>query len=198
MRTYTIVGLDFSLTSPGMGALQVNEDLTIQLLGYDTLKTNSKEAWFDRVNRIQTQITRFVGKYKPSSVYIENYSYGSTNGRETAGEVHGVVLFNLMHKGYPKERIHRNISPTGLKKFVTGNGNALKPDMVAWANKRFNLNLKISENDIADALAIAYVGFHINHFSELKEKMTVEQIEVVENILNPKPKKKRKPRGKKK
>lgn len=208
MRKYIVVGLDFSLTSPGVAALEVDEAFNITVKGMDSVKTKADEAWFARLDKVYKCVRQFVAEHKPKSVFVENYSFGSTNGREVAGEVHGVCLFNLIQAGYPADRIHRVISPQGLKKFVAGKGSTRKKpvlqpgeeapkkvdpkqEMVDWANARFGLALKLKDHDMADALALAYVGIHITHFEELKDRMTEKQIEVVDTILNPKPKKRK-------
>lgn len=177
------VGLDFSLTSPGMSAIRRHSNGVIEVLDMTVVKTKSEEDWFTRRNRIETEILRFVFKHKPIKVIVESYSYGSTNGRELAGEVHGICLFNLIKQGFPQENIHRVVAPQQLKKFITGKGNASKKQIVEAVNEYFGLSLKLSENDMADAIVLAFIGYCIHHYDLVERKLTVPQKEVLQKIL---------------
>ena len=180
---YTIVGVDFSLTSPGMFAIRVNENYRYSLLGQHNIKTKSNEPWYTRTERVQKAIIGFIKQYNPSMVMVENYSYGSTNGRELAGEVHGITLFKLFESGFPPENVYRIVSPSQLKKFITGKGNAKKPDVVKAVNEFFGTSFKNSENDMADALVLAYIGYCMNHYSLVEPTLNEKQVEVMQKIL---------------
>lgn len=184
MRSYNIVGIDYSLTSPGVACLKVNEDLTYELVAFDNCTTDSKEEWFVRLDRVQSMVSRFVFKHKPKQLSIENYSYGSTNGRETAGEVHGISIFKLIEQGFPAEHIHRDISPQARAKFFTGNGRAKKGEVTRAVNAFFGTNFKVTkENDIADACVLAYIRYCINHYAQIEHTLTKEQKEVLKKIM---------------
>lgn len=184
MRNYKIIGLDLSLTSPGMSCLQVNEDGTYTFIDFDTCKTDSKEPWYVRLNRINTTILRFVFKHKPKQIIIENYSYGSSNGREIAGEVHGVTIFNLLEQGFPPENLHRNVSPQARAKFFTGKGRATKREVVEAVNAFFGLTFKVKDNDIADACVLAFIGYCINHYAQIEPTLNKEQKEILSKIMD--------------
>lgn len=187
MKSYVIAGVDFSLTSPGMSAIRVYENEQMEVLDMHSTKTKSDEDWYVRLNRIQTEILRFIFKHKPKRIYIENYSFGSTNGRETAGEVHGVVLYKLIEAGFPTSRIYRTVAPQALKKFITGKGNATKKEVVEAVNKQFGLSLKQKDNDMADAIVLAYIGYCMNHYRFIEPSLTEEQKEVIAKIQDSKP-----------
>lgn len=183
MKNYNIVGVDFSLTSPGVACLKVNEDLSFEFIGFDTCKTTSDEEWFIRLNRVKTTVLGFIFKHKPKFVSVENYSFGSTNGREIAGEVHGTVLFKLFENGYPPERVFRDISPQARAKFFTGKGRATKSEVTKAVNEFFGFNFKMKENDIADACVLAYIRYCINHYTQLEPKLNKHQKEIINKIL---------------
>ena len=183
MREYKIVGIDFSLTSPGVACLTVKEDGTFYFNDFDNVKTTADEPWFDRLKKVQGMVVRFVYKHKPKQVSIENYSFGSRNGREVAGEVHGTVLYKLFEGGFPPERVFRDISPQARAKFATGNGKANKSQVVKAVNEMFGLNFKVKEDDIADACILAYIRYCINHYDLVEPNLNKEQKEVIAKIL---------------
>lgn len=69
----------------------------------------------------------------PTFVAIEGYAYAMANQAHQLGEVGGVVRTVLWGHCFPF-RIH---SPSSVKKFATGKGNATKEEMVAAARTRF-------------------------------------------------------------
>lgn len=177
-----IMGLDLSLTSPGMAVLQAN-GTKIQLLDYLNIKTSANEHWFTRRQKISLTIQDFVTKHHPEVIFIENYSYGSRNGRELAGEVHGIVIYDLINKGFSQDNIYRVISPTQLKKFIVRKGNATKEQVVESINTLFDLELKKNQDDIADAIGIAFIGYCMFYFQEVEQFLDKQQLEVMNKIL---------------
>jgi crossover junction endodeoxyribonuclease RuvC len=177
------VGLDFSLTSPGMSAIRRHSNGALEIIDAGCVKTKPTEDWFTRRERIETEILRFVFKHNPVKIFVENYSFGSTNGRELAGEVHGICIFALIKGGYPRENIYRVVAPGALKKFITGKGNAKKPVVVDAVNKFFGLNLKKTEDDIADAIVLAFIGYCIQYYSQVEHQLNASQKEVIDKIL---------------
>jgi len=56
---------------------------------------------------------------------------------------------------------HDVLSPKTVKKQFTGSGNASKQDVIDTV--KFKFNIEITNNHIADAIAVAYVGTYHNH-----------------------------------
>jgi Holliday junction resolvasome RuvABC endonuclease subunit len=48
--------------------------------------------------------------------------------------------------------------PSSWRKVTHGKGNAKKEDTLNWVNEVYDLALTAKENDIADAIGIAYAG----------------------------------------
>jgi Holliday junction resolvasome RuvABC endonuclease subunit len=180
-----IVGLDLSLTSPGMSAVRTGNKPLCDLLDTGNVKTTSSEDWYSRQKAVYQTIVAFVVKHRPAHIIVENYAFGSTNGREIAGEVNGIVLLKLIEAGYPLERIHKDVAPTTLKNIITGSSKATKAQVVKAINELFGLNLKTAQNDIADAIGLAYIGHCIQNFnyidlsiftkSQLKSFKTIQE-----------------------
>ena len=181
---YNIIGLDLSLTSPGMACLQVREDGSYKLLDFAMCKTSSDESWKTRLKRINTTVLEFVYAHQPKQIFVEGYSYGSINNREVLGEVHGVTLFHLLETGFPPENLYRSISPQARAKFLTGNGRAKKSEVVKAVNELFGLTLRVKDNDIADACVLAFIGYCINHFDTVEPTLTKEQKEIIKKVIH--------------
>lgn len=178
------VGLDLSLTSPGMALIREKDDNTIHVVDTKNIKTTKDEDWFTRHTRVREAVMEFVFMSRPRAIFVENYSFGSSNGREIAGEVHGNVLYKLIEEGYPQDRIFRVIAPTRLKKFATGKGNEKKKrPIVEFVNKTFGLNLRVKDNDIADAVVLAFMGYCMFNYPKVEHKLKKYQKETITALI---------------
>ena len=152
-----VLGIDPSLTSTGLVIVENG-----QVKRSKAVKTNSSQTWIERIRIIETNITKF--SEISDVIYMENYAYGSRFGRETAGELGGVIKRCLYLLG--KKPVL--ISPTKVKKFATGQGNTPPcPDSEAkstWTKKWVMKNVKekygyeFDTDDETDAFVIALIG----------------------------------------
>lgn len=71
-------------------------------------------------------------------VYMEGYSFGSSGLVFDLAENAGILKYRLFQEGYLIE----SVTPSSLKKFATGKGNALKEDMYAAFIKEKQPELK--------------------------------------------------------
>lgn len=117
-----------------------------------------------RLNKIYSQFSNWLfdllygyGKFNDSTIDFDNiciamegYSYGSVLNREKMGELGAIVKMAIA----ANDKAPRIIAPSELKKFMTGNGNASKEDMVNAVQK---LEPSITNHNLADAYALAYM-----------------------------------------
>lgn len=90
--------------------------------------------------------------YRPNVlVYEKSYSQNTSAGAAITN-VEGILL--LASTKYGAIEIVTNYSAKQVKKKANGNGNASKEEMIATANKLFNLTNK--NNHVADSLLIGY------------------------------------------
>jgi Holliday junction resolvasome RuvABC endonuclease subunit len=61
------------------------------------------------------------------------------------------------------------VSPKEIKKHATGNGNAKKEDIIAWAQNYYSTSVK--DDNHADALAICYYADSMIHNVQTKPKL---------------------------
>lgn len=156
-------GADLSLTSTGLATVQYGRARRGLLSGTDAIKSGPNKGkikegtpadlrgvarleWLE--DRLEEQMT---GAY-PELVAIENYAFGSKNGREYAGEWGGVARLMLRRKGI--EMI--TFAPSQIKKFISGNHQAEKPEVVLALSKRYGIDEP--QNDKADAVILAIMA----------------------------------------
>ena len=176
--TKTIVGIDYSLTSP---AVCINIDGDAGLMFY---YLTNKKKWIGQMSEdaigyehkeYKTPIHRFtqisdfvIDIIKPlinPIVYIEGYSFGS-KGQAIfqIAENCGILKYRLQEEQIPYE----TVVPSVVKKGATGKGNADKDMMYEAFVKETNIDLKkIFDtekvgnpiSDIADSYFIQKVGY---------------------------------------
>lgn len=173
-KTKTIVGIDYSLTSPAIcinnGNLMffylTNKKKWIGQMSEDIIGYEHKE-WTDPIQRFK-QISDFaldiISPLINPKVYIEGYSFGSKGqGLFQIAENCGILKYRLMENKIPYD----TVVPSVVKKGATGKGNADKDMMYEAFKKETKLDLKkIFDtekvgnpiSDIADSYFIQKIG----------------------------------------
>lgn len=148
-----ILGLDLSLTSSGW----CYDDRA-----YGTIqpKLKSPITRQDQIRRLQTireNIQRTIVDYGvPDRILIEDYAFSSKNPGHYTGELGGVIRLYLFEHGFiPGQNLYFP-SPTQLKKFVTGKGNADKSQMRLSVYKQWGF--EDQSDDVIDAFALVKLG----------------------------------------
>ena len=177
-KTKTIIGIDYSLTSPAVcvnnGNLiffyLTNKKKWVGKQSEDIIGYEHKE-WKDPIERFKN-ISDFVldilsQTYQPQ-VFIEGYSYGSKGqGLFQIAENCGILKYRLQEAKIPYEII----VPSVVKKGATGKGNADKDMMYEAFVKETKIDLKKlfdtekvgnPISDIVDSYFIQKVGYD-NH-----------------------------------
>jgi Holliday junction resolvasome RuvABC endonuclease subunit len=179
----TIVGIDYSLTSPAICVNNIDDNkikfyyLTTKkkwlgkqsdnIIGYE------HKEWTDPIERFKN-ISDFILDILYTNplfdqpdyqIFIEGYSYGSKGqGLFQIAENCGILKYRLQDKGY----IYNTVVPSVVKKGATGKGNADKDMMYESFLKETKINLKkILDtektgnplSDIVDSYYIQKVGY---------------------------------------
>ncbi len=159
-----ILGLDCSTTSTGWSIFD-NKGLA----AYGIIKPDG-EDWRDRLVKQAPKLKEIIEIYKPQKIIMEDVPLNSQGGLKilvVLGAVQGLVLGVASSLNTPIKFVTPNEwrSKVGL---FTGNRNDTKRDemkkrSIEMANKEFGLNLKWfsksskkNEDDISDAILIAY------------------------------------------
>ena len=171
----TIVGIDYSLTSP---AVCVNDGGTLNfyyltnkkkwigkqsdnIIGYE------HKEWKDPIERfgyISDFVFNILAPLGTPKIFIEGYSYGSKGqGLFQIAENCGILKYRILEKGLTYEAV----VPSVVKKGATGKGNADKDMMLNEFIKQTKIDLKkIFDtdkatnplSDIADSYFIQKIG----------------------------------------
>lgn len=140
------LGLDCSTKT---GAVVLDEDgnvLTSKLLDF------RQERGFYRLQLIAKSVRSIVLDYEPTVALIEGYAFGNHNTLVPLVEIGTIVRLELWGSKVPWQEV----SPTSLKKWTTGKGNAKKPDMAIAVKNRWDFTS--SSDDVIDAYALAQYG----------------------------------------
>jgi len=169
-----IIGIDISLTGTGVVVLkndQVDSELLIKSKPPEE-KNNVTEI--ERLVLIVNKIEDIIEKYKPDLVSIENMAFGVRN----ATSLTQLSYINYAIRAYLWASNIKFIlvAPKSLKKFITGNGNADKEEMMLEVFQKYKI--AFTEDNCCDAFCLAVVGRTILNNSATKEN----EKEVIEKL----------------
>ena len=176
--TKTIVGIDYSLTSPaicvnidGEGILMfyylTNKKKYIGQMSEDIVGHEHQEYTtpIQRFTQISDWAINIISNLINPQVFIEGYSFGSKGqGVFQIAENCGILKYRLEEQNIP----YSTVVPSVIKKGATGKGNADKEMMYEAFVKETNIDLKKifdtekvgnPVSDIADSYFIQKVGY---------------------------------------
>ena len=172
MKQNTIVGIDYSLTSPAISVgfkkyyFLTNKKKYIGEISEDIIGYEHRE-WTDPIERFRNISDFAIDIIKPLSnpkVYIEGYSYGSKGqALFQIAENTGILKYRLQEEKIPYDIV----VPSVVKKGATGKGNADKDMMYEFYIKETKIDLKKlfdtmktgnPVSDIVDSYYISKVG----------------------------------------
>lgn len=164
-----ILGIDPGIGKVGWGIIQ-DELGKQQALGYGCFETSSKLNLDERLSKIYDFITDLIKKFNPEVLAIEQL-YFAANSKTAliVGQARGVILLaasksNLLTASY---------TPLQVKQALTGYGQASKNQIQSMVGAILHLPKKITQDDSADALAIAIThafSYKLRKISEYKLK----------------------------
>ncbi len=150
--TARVLGIDPSLSSTGYSYRHDGQLFTGRI---DPKKLQGPYRLAYMRNRL-AEILDFV---QPQYVSYEGYAHAAAQGAHQLGELGGVLKTLIWERGIDVLLV----SPTGLKKAITGRGNAdqgpknrHKPEMRAAITEKFGYTLE--QNDEADAFGLMALG----------------------------------------
>lgn len=128
----------------------------------------------ERLRTIVDEIIFLLDKHKPAVVIMESIAFMARNTTALA-QLCG-INYMLRDAIYKKYTLYM-VTPTGLKKFVTGKGNCHKEMMLLETYKKFNVSF--NNNNSCDAYCLAKIG---DALINKDLKLTKPQSEVVESL----------------
>lgn len=143
-----IIGVDLSLNSTGIAVLTGDEIETYRICPEGATNREKLADLYDQLHSLFDDIG-----WCDLVVIEESIISKYQDIVRKLGAVYGVFSAVLGSLNYDAHEL--SVHPTALKKRVTGDGRASKEDMIQAMYRKTGLDL---QNDIADALALAYFG----------------------------------------
>jgi crossover junction endodeoxyribonuclease RuvC len=152
-----VIGIDPSLTATGLCVLSsdVSDWNISETVGEPTRGANvyARLGRYIRIcDRVRDSIGALLGQ--TSMVVIEGYSFASRNSQaHTAGEFGGLLRYTAILQ-YGQQLVE--VTPSQLKKYATGKGNATKDKVAVGVFKRWGFE-GANDNE-TDAFVLAKIG----------------------------------------
>jgi crossover junction endodeoxyribonuclease RuvC len=155
-----VIGLDLSLTSTGLacdcGLHRIKSHPRMEITRFSRLRM----IWLGVMHHY-LGTPEICGRGRPADlIVVEDLAIS----RQTGQHLTRAGLWHLVMNDVDNESIpYAIVSPTSLKKYVTGRGNAGKDEVLAAAIRRWP-DAPIFGNDEADAYALQAMGLdHLGH-----------------------------------
>ncbi len=142
------LGLDVALANSGLCLLNKDSEIIIS----EVLKTKKDDIIEERIKQICEFVHNIILGYSIQSIYLEGLSYGSTG--QSFSEMCGVhyCLRCMIYEDFDLNKLSI-ITPSQLKKFITGKGNCKKDLILLNVYKKFGIEFENS--DLADSYVLA-------------------------------------------
>ena len=155
-----ILGIDPGLNTTGYGVIRVSQG-QFHLLEAGIVRSKAKASIEARLLEIHSGVTEVIQEHCPDFIALEQLfsHYARPKTAILMGHARGVIC---LAAGLAKIPV-KSFEPTKVKKVMTGNGHAPKNQIQLAVKLQLNLPEVPQPADVADALAIAICGFHLNH-----------------------------------
>lgn len=161
-----ILGIDPGLNITGYGVIErIGGKLKIVEAG--VIRGGDRTSLSHRLKEVHAGVRDVIAQFQPSSIAIEEL-YSHYERPRTAilmGHARGVICLAAAQAGVPITAY----ASTKVKKLLTGNGRAPKPQMQNAICREFGLTAAPEPPDVADALAIAISHMFSLSLPTLKE-----------------------------
>ena len=132
---------------------------------FGSIRPEKQRSSFGKVVIVTDKIIKLLNRFKPSIVIMEDYAYGTTQGRELSGEIQGCIMYWLLKMGLPLIKP----SPQQIKSFI---GAQSKSKIMMNVLKKYRI--AVNNDDEADAFVLAMIGCAlldiVHHSPEAKLK----------------------------
>jgi crossover junction endodeoxyribonuclease RuvC len=147
-----VCGIDPGLAVTGYAVLHVDgERVSVRDAG--VCRSDAQDELAVRLVAIEVDVSAILDEHAPDVVAVEQlYShYSHPRTAILMGHARGVILYAAAKRGIEL----RSYAATRIKRFLTGNGRAMKSQMQRAIQKTLGLSDLPEPADVADALAIA-------------------------------------------
>ena len=159
-----ILGIDPGLNTTGYGVIEVVGG-KLRLCEAGIVRSRAKASIEERLVEIHEGVAEVIEAHRPELMSLEQLfsHYERPRTAILMGHARGVICLAAGSAGVPV--VH--YEPTRVKKVMTGNGRAPKHQMQLAVKLQLGLPSLPEPADVADALAIAICGHHLQQKSSL-------------------------------
>lgn len=118
-------------------------------LVFGSIAPVKQRSSFRKVVLVTDEIRELLVKFKPNIVLMEDYAYGTKQGRELAGEIQGCIQYWLVKMNLPLIKP----APSQIKGFI---GAQVKSKIMMEVLSQYRM--KVRNDDEADAVVLAMLG----------------------------------------
>jgi len=151
-----ILGIDPWVRKLGYALINDNLDIIDAWILLQDQKSPTRENQFERIIQIYDFFEKLIKKHKIQTLSIEKlfFTKFNQNNAEFVYWLRGALMM-LFLKNNVKIK---ELTPIEVKKYITWNGKAEKALVQKMVMKVFGLSNMPEYNDVADALAMAYIA----------------------------------------
>ncbi|HLB32250.1 MAG TPA: crossover junction endodeoxyribonuclease RuvC [Patescibacteria group bacterium] len=153
MNPMRILGIDPGSAICGWGVIEKDPKTNrVKLVDCGCIKTHASSSTAERLKLVYDGIAQVIKKYKPSEVAVEELFFvQNVKTGIVVGQARGVLLLTAALAGKPVFEY----KPTQIKLALVGYGRADKKQVQNMVKLVLKLDKPISQDDTADALAVA-------------------------------------------
>ncbi len=158
-----IIGVDPGYAIVGIGVVEYKGS-KFRPLEYGAITTPAGMPTADRLKIIYDDMTKYIDKYSPDAVAIEELFFNSN--QKTAinvAQARGVILVSVRNRNIPLYEY----TPLQVKQSVTGYGRADKNQIQQMVKMILHLNVIPKPDDAADGLALAICHAHSHKMNDM-------------------------------
>lgn len=149
------LGIDPGYARLGWGLIEVTGNRAA-FVDAGVFETSPKEAEGQRLLKLQSFLQKLFASHTIAHAALEQVFLRRdlTTGIKLS-EARGVILMNLFQAGIS----YSEISPSAMKKSITGSGSAQKKTVQLMTAKLLNLPTQMKIDDAADGLGLAFCAW---------------------------------------
>lgn len=146
-----ILGIDPGTIIMGYGLIKIKGS-GMELMEMGVLKLGSVDDPYERLQKIHDKVHSLIKKHRPDHFAIEAPFFGkNVQSMLKLGRAQGVAIAAAMQAGITVNEY----SPKKVKQSITGNGNAVKEQVLKMLQKLLSFDDDPKHMDSSDALAVA-------------------------------------------
>ncbi len=161
-----ILGIDPGIARIGWGIITKISGV-YKLIDYGLFETHAQDDVSLRLEKIHIFLKDLMDKYNPDVVAVEELFFAANS--KTAfkvGQARGVIILAASEKGVNIN----SYTPLQVKQTLTGYGRADKKQIQAMVKSILNLSKPITQDDTADAVAVALTHAFSERFQKIIQR----------------------------